>query len=312
MFGGIFGKKKGERDERETPPLSSAIESAILTSVGARSIPTMPGAAQKAFKLATDPTAEARDFIEVIESDEALSARVLKIANSVFFDRGKRSETIEECVTVIGMNELRCLLNASALSDIFPSKHPLRAQFWANDVATALIARSLAQRTLPSKTENAFLAGLMHDIGKLLMLNRLEHDYEVVARSVGERGVAFCEAEHDRFVFDHSEAGQLIAERWHFSTELADAIRNHHAPWEDLEQGPNITAIIKAADIFAHALALGHQRGFSRFQQAMENDQLEPACEALKIPPADQKDMLANFRRVFETEYDLYSGKKFV
>ena len=63
----------------------------------------MPGAAQKAFQLATDPNAEARDFIEVIESDEALSARVIKIANSVYFDRGNKSATIEASVTVIGI-----------------------------------------------------------------------------------------------------------------------------------------------------------------------------------------------------------------
>ncbi len=76
--------------------LSGPIQDAINAAIGPKGIPTMPGAAQKAFQLSTDPNAEARDFIEVIESDEALSARVVKIANSVYFDRGKKSETIED------------------------------------------------------------------------------------------------------------------------------------------------------------------------------------------------------------------------
>jgi HD-like signal output (HDOD) protein len=150
MFGGLFGKSKSKKDNRSVQQLSPAISSSILSAVGSQSIPPMPGAAHKAFQLAIDPNAEARDFIEVIEADEALAARVLRIANSVFYDRGKTSASVEESVTVIGINELRCLLNANTLSDIFPCRHPARTQLWANDIATALIAKQLSQRLLPS------------------------------------------------------------------------------------------------------------------------------------------------------------------
>jgi len=142
MFGKLFGRQDKSAVEN-TPGLAAPVAEAILNTVGARSISTMPGAAQKAFQLATDPSAEARDFVEVIESDEALSARVLKISNSVYFDRGKPTNTIEEAVLLIGMNELRCLLNATTLSEIFPSRASARTQLWSNDIATALISRHL-------------------------------------------------------------------------------------------------------------------------------------------------------------------------
>src|SRR5438105_4911837 len=109
MFDALFGRIKKSSDR--VNKLSAAISESILRSVGAKGIPTMPGPAQKAFQLSTNPNAEARDFIDVIESDESLSARVLRIANSVFFDRGQQSKTIEESVTVIGIEELKCLLN---------------------------------------------------------------------------------------------------------------------------------------------------------------------------------------------------------
>lgn len=310
MFGGLFGRAKPKQKEG-LPPLSTAITGSILNVVGAKSIPAMPGAAQKAFQLATDPNAEARDFVEVIESDEALSARVIKIANSVFFDRGTKSTTIEASVTVIGINELRCLLNASALSDIFPSKHPARAILWANDIATAIIARGLAQRLLPGKEETAFLGGLMHDIGKLLLLQRSGEEYARVLRIIETEGKGFSEAEERRFPFTHTEVGQLIGERWNFSPELLEIIRLHHAPWSVVRSNQkelSLPAIVKAADTIAHALGLGHPKTFGKFRSRALQD-LEETWHELNIPSTERKECLENFEKTYALEFDLYNSK---
>jgi HD-like signal output (HDOD) protein len=310
MFGGLFGKSKSKNGNQAIQQLSPAISSSILSAVGSQSIPPMPGAAHKAFQLAIDPNAEARDFIEVIEADEALAARVLRIANSVFYDRGKTSASIEESVTVIGINELRCLLNANTLSDIFPCRHPARTQLWANDIATALIAKQLSLRLLPSKVSTAFLAGLMHDLGKLLLLQRNTEEYVKILNSVESKGVSFKESEGLLYPFDHTEVGQLIAERWKFSDELIDAIRNHHQPWpqgQDKTGTVSLACLVKAADLMAHALGLGHPRGFARLQHNCEA-QLEEAWAWLAVPTGEQKPLLAQCKRTFEIEYDLYAG----
>ncbi len=313
MFGALFGKgKKNEPEIIPAPALPSAVTSAIFNVVGARSVPPMPSSAQKAFQLSTDPNADARDFVEVIESDEGLSARVLRIANSVYFDRGKKSTTIEESVMVIGINELRCLLNSNTLSDIFPSKSPARAFLWGHDVGTALAARALCQRVLPSKAELAFLGGLMHDIGKLLLLQRTPDEYGKVISRVEQEGVDFAVAEAEFFPFDHTEVGQLIGERWAFSTDLRFMIRQHHASWEQLEQystdgSVSLAAIIKASDLIAHSLGLGHPASLHKLRSRCEQ-QLPIAFEALKIPSGDAPAMLAQVKKLFETEYDLYAG----
>jgi HD-like signal output (HDOD) protein len=278
MFGGFFTKKKPITSGSTEPKISTAVANSILNVVGAHSIPTMPAAAQKSFQLSTDPSAEARDFIAVIESDEALSARVLKIANSVFFDRGKPSTTIEDSVIIIGINELRCLLNATSLSEIFPSKHIARAQLWANDIATALISRTLAERFIPQQAELAFLAGLMHS-----------------------------EAEEQFFPFTHAEVGQLIAERWHFSPELIAVIRGHHTP-PTSPGTPSLTTIVHCADAFAHALGLGHPKGFGKFQNRVAED-LPSVWEKLKITSEEHRGLLQRFQQRFDLEFDLYTGK---
>lgn len=310
MFGDLLNKFK-PKPRKQPNTLSGAITQSIENVVGLKSIPSMPGAAQKAFQLATDPNAEARDFIDVIESDEALSARVLKIANSVFFDRGHKSTTIESSVTVIGINELRCLLNATALSEIFPSKHPARSMLWSNDIATALIARGLAQRLRPGKEDVAFLGGLMHDIGKLLLLQRTGEEYSRVLKIVETEDKSFCEAEERRFPFTHTEVGQLIGERWNFTPELISIIRDHHAPWKEEDFSAreiSLTAIIKAADTLAHSLGLGHMRGYTKLR-ARATRELEDTWRVLRIPAEEHKGLLENFEKTYAVELDLYTPK---
>ena len=304
MFG--FFKKKKVDATPKVAPLSTAIAGSIISAVGARGIPTMPGSAQKAFQLATDPNAEATDFVEVIESDEALSARVIKIANSVYFDRGKASKTIEESVLVIGINELRNLLSATTLSEIFPSKHPLRRELWAHDIATALCARALARQHSPNDADAAFLGGLMHDIGKLLLLQRTGPDYLKAVELVQSRGISFSEAEHERFVFDHTEVGQLIGERWHFGPDLITIIRNHHKEL-DASAPLEVTTIVTAADLMAHALGLGHSNVLLRLRKPAE-EQLEKILELFKLPLNERRSFLQGIQRSFEVEYDLYAG----
>ncbi len=311
MFGRLFGKSKPKPSTAQAPELSFSVESSIIHIVGANALPPMPGAAQRAFQLSTDPNAEAHQFIDVIESDEALAARVVRIANSVYFERGKKSSTIEEAVLVIGIEELRSLLNASTLSEIFPSRNPLRAQLWANDIATAIIAKALAARLAPQHKDNAFLGGLMHDVGKLLLVQRAPDMYVKVIKLVEEQGISFAEAEAQVFVFDHCEVGQLIGMRWSFSEELTDIIRLHHSPLAeaalDSAGPPSLSTIVQCADIIAHALGLGHSKGMNRFRRANE-EKLPEVWSALRMSADKQRESLSEFERTYSNEYDLYVG----
>jgi len=306
MLGRLFGSKNKPPPPAEAAHLSSQVEQSILHALGLKSIPVMPSAAQQAFQLATNPKAEAHDFIEVIEADEGMSARVLKIANSVFYDRGGGSRTIADAVNVIGMSELRGVLNATALTDLFPSKHRLRAELWSHDIGTALTARILARRLLPSQTDQAFLAGLMHDVGKLLMLHRHSETYEKIALRSSAHAIESTVAEAEEYPFDHTEVGQVIAERWNFTPDLAITIRSHHKPWEDLQPNTLVT-LVKGANTITHALGLGSSpsdaiRGFY-------TERLPQAWEALHIAaPTEQKDLMAEVRHTFEMEYELYAS----
>jgi putative nucleotidyltransferase with HDIG domain len=267
----------------------------------------MPSAARRAFELSLDPKAEAKDFVQLLELDEALAARVLKIANSVFFDRGNSSKTLEESVITIGLNELRGLLQSTTLSEVLPCQSPLRSALWRHDVATALIARSLARKISRGNSEIVFLSALMHDIGKLLLVQRLPE----VALNILERskkaGYLSPEIEHQVIPFDHTEAGVLIAEKWNFSIEILRAIRSHHEAWDHEACQDSTVLLVKCADLIAHTLGFGHPAGFTGIRSWAQL-QLVDVWDVLKVDSAHSEILLREFAQEVENEADLYIG----
>lgn len=301
-LGNLFKRqKKKEASPILTQSLSPSIEQSILNSVGARSIPPMSGTAQRAFQLSTSPQAQLDEFVDLIESDESLSARVLKIANSVYYDRGKKTETIPEAVVVIGMNELKSILSSSTLSDLFPSTYPERALLWSHDIAVAIAARTIAQQTNPSVASFVFLAGLMHDIGKLLLLQRCPDIYKEIIGTVERTGRPYIEVEAEAFPFDHTEVGLLIAQKWSFPSDISEIIRFHHASIEELKEQPQ-TLIIHTADLIAHALNLGREGKNSRLQDYAK-EHLDSALSATGVDLTRKKDLLNEIQRNFDIEY---------
>ena len=232
MLSKLFGRTSKQNQEHHA--LADGVRQSIVSYLGIKSLPIMPKVAQQAFQLATSPNSEPEDYIAVVERDEGLSARVLKIANSVYYSRGSESKTITDAVTVIGVTELQCLMNATALSNFFPTRHPMRALFWAHDIAVAITAKTLANQVRPEQADMAFLGGLMHDIGKLFMLQQHTTTYEKVVTRGYEEGLQSIEGETVSYPFDHTQVGHLIAERWHFTPDLTAVISRHHKPWQEI------------------------------------------------------------------------------
>lgn len=296
------------QQKQSVPPslITDGLKQSILTSLGLRSVPVMPGAAHEAFKLATDPNAETLDFVAVVEADEGLSTRVLKIANSVYYDRGGGSRTIVEAVQVLGISELRNLLNATMLASLFPAKHYLRAEFWAHNVATAITARAVARALFPHAVERVFLAGLMHDVGKLLLLQQHVEDYERVIKQGLSAGVEAPFAEVKAYPFDHTHVGLMVGEKWNFSRELCEAIGDHHKPWSELPEG-SLAALVKFSDVIAHAEGLGITKDVVAYQR-IYSPLLAEAWESFKVPAKERKKLLQDISLDFNAEFQSYEA----
>jgi len=298
-------KRKSATSVTEEEALPRSVRSLINNCLGSATIPPMPSTARLAFELSVNPEAEVKDFHSIIQKDESLASRVVKIANSVYFDRGNPSRTVEESIIAIGLGELRSLLQATTLSQSFPSPSPIRSFLWSHDVATALSARVLANKLGLCSPEMAFLGALMHDIGKLFLLQRFPERYERVMALVRSDGRAFSEAETTEFPFSHEQVGVLIAEQWRFVPELILAIRDHHNNWDYAFAAPGISLTIKAANLCTHALGVGHPKGFQRVYQNAQK-KLPEMYEALHISASDGEDLLKEVSISIENDEALY------
>lgn len=293
----------------KAPKVSKASADRIKNILGISQLEALPAHAAQAFQLASDPKSKLSDFVKIIESDEALSARVVRIANSVYFLRGTPATDIDKAVANIGLNELRCLLSATMLRNLLQGKSSLRKQVWANSVATAIFARGLSRYVQNISAGEAFLCGLVHDVGKLVMIRRAPDLYQQVLNLVSTTDLDFPAAEEKIYELDHVEVGAWVAQSWAFPESVIDAISRHHAPWpvdgRDLKEGKDLALVIKGADLMAHSAGIGFQSGFNSFKER-STEGARKFYSLIGISNADGESFIQLNKREFEQNVSLY------
>jgi putative nucleotidyltransferase with HDIG domain len=206
------------------------------------------------------PRSSIADIAKIISEDQGLTARILKLANSPLFGYFSKIETITQAVTIIGVFQVRDLALALSVMDVFagiPESMVNMEQFWRHSLATGLAARHLATSQREASLERFFVAGILHDVGRLVMYISLpELCLELLdrCRSTGE---LLHRAERERFGFDHAEVGGALLRRWKIPPRVAEPVERHHNCGK-AEQYPRETSILHFADIVAHAMQIGN------------------------------------------------------
>lgn len=217
----------------------------MLAKVG--DLPTMPQIAVKVTELINDEKTSARLLQEVIQSDIALSAKILKMANSAFYG-GRKSTTLVEAIMVLGFQTLKSIVLATSTSTLFTGGRSLKDELlWEHSLGCAIGARMISEKMRFPGKEKAFISGLMHDIGKTILSQRMAQAYDQIIQKVYEEGMDATSLEREAFGFDHTEVGMAIAAQWNFPTELQEAIRLHHFP-EKATESPLLAAIVALAN----------------------------------------------------------------
>ena len=220
---------------------------------------TPPHVFLKVTELMRSTDSNAKDFESVIGVDPNLSARLLRIANSSFYSFASKVDTVSRAVAVIGMRDLYSLVTAvSAVKSFSKITNDLVSMdtFWRHSIMTGLIARNLAKRCKVLHSERLFVAGLLHDIGSLVLFNRLpELSRDLMLISQGDE-VLLHQAEWETLGFNHAHVAAQLLQTWQLPVTLSTAIAAHHDP-ASIEGDRLDAAIIHAADIFAGQSDLG-------------------------------------------------------
>ncbi len=193
---------------------------------------SLPEVCLRIQQLADDPYADISEFAQLVAQDPALTTRLLKLVNSACFGCSGRVDTISRAVNLVGIAELRNITLAMAALEVFGGfehEHFDLLGYWRHSVYTALTARCLARRAGVLHAERLFTAGLLHDIGRLLIFNLLPESAARI-RQRTDQGMDTCEAERAELGFDHAEAGSALLELWRLPKELCVTVALHHAP----------------------------------------------------------------------------------
>ena len=194
-----------------------------------------PDVCLRLFELIHSPRSGAKEIAEVVAVDPGLTARLLRMANSAFYGFSRKIDTVSRAVTVIGNGELYSLvLSISAVKSFtsIPNDLVSMETFWRHSVYTGLLARALAQRVRVLHPERLFVAGLLHDIGSLVLYHErpdIMRDLLLVAD--GDEEVLY-RAEQEELGFTHATLAGYLMEKWLLPTELQQAVLWHHEPHE--------------------------------------------------------------------------------
>jgi len=229
-----------------------------LTEVlsGAAALPTLPEVARFIVTSIDDDTSNADSLVALLNTDPAIVARILAAANSSVFGLSSRVDSMREAILVLGLAEIRSITLATAVVGRFNMKS---ANFdprmlWRHSLGVATCARVIAEEN-QFNAEAAFTAGLLHDIGQLLLFAVAPESFEEVLGRRQRLDETIIEAEQAVFGFDHAVAGGELMKKWRLPADIADGIWGHHDP-EHGEFG-EMGDLIHVAEVLSHALDLG-------------------------------------------------------
>ncbi|MFV2060100.1 MAG: HDOD domain-containing protein [Gammaproteobacteria bacterium] len=258
---------------------------------------SLPEVSIKVNQMVDDPNCGVNEIGKVISQDPALSAQLLRIANSPFYGFSATIDSISRAVTVLGTQQIRDLVFSTTATKAFngiPNEIISVDDFWHHSLYCGLLARELANQNHKAQGEMLFTAGLLHDIGHLVMFNRIpELALQAIMHTI-EPGVnlELYQSEREVIGFDHAEVGGRLAKQWQLPNNLVECVMYHHEP-ERAKEYPDEVLLVYIANKVA--------------SQAYEADELEPDEVLEIIPEARLQKCLLTTENVLTAVKDAHS-----
>lgn len=222
-------------------------------------LPPMPQVVVKVQKLMADPRAGQRDLAKVLQTDAALVARVLRLANSAYYGYKGKVASLERATVLLGQQTIKELIMTAGASKLLEKKLPgygwSSDELWRHSLAVGLSAKIIAERTKPELAGDAYLAGLIHDVGKLVLDPYLLERRQAFKTVLADETSTFLDAERKVLGFDHAELGGQVGQRWSFPENLATAVTFHHRP--SRVKGSPMAYMVHLANYIAHSGGFG-------------------------------------------------------
>ncbi|HHN46679.1 MAG TPA: HDOD domain-containing protein [Planctomycetes bacterium] len=267
-------------------------------------IPPMPAVATKIMRAAEDHRVSAADLAELIKADPGLVAKTLRIANSALFSPTNPIESLQQAVVALGFKTVKNLAIAASARILNRTPGDIEQALWRHCIGTGVAASCIASKYRRISSDEAFTAGLLHDVGKFILHTHDAERYRKVLELRRERGMTSVGAEFEVFGFDHTAVGAAVLRRWKLPETLAGAVRFHQnisilraAKQEILA----LAAIVNLANRITYTLKLGVDIPYLD-----AGDTQEAAVGILSLKPPDLLGVISDTKELYEEELKVF------
>lgn len=224
-------------------------------------LPTLPVVIQKINALLSNPRTTATEVGQAIATDQAIAAKIIRLVNSALYGFPGRISTITHAIVILGFSTVKNVILTTAILSRFDLKKTVQgfdmAGLWKHSVATGSIARLIAQEIGFKGKEEAFVGGLLHDLGKVAHALYLPDSFVEVVQHAHDKQILFHDSEKDLHGTTHVEIGSWVAEKWNLPNDLTAVISLHHSPTKAGNHAL-LVSIVHLADILARGLQIGN------------------------------------------------------
>ncbi len=258
-------------------------------------LPTVPGVLKRLSAVIEKPRITIVEISAFISNDPALTTKVLKMVNSAIYGFPGRIASVSHATMLLGLNVIKGLLLGVS---VFELMQKTMNGLYEHSLACAIASRIIAQKKNVKEPEEVSVAGLLHDIGKVILVLEFASEYEAAMKEAQEKGLPIFEAEKNQFGATHADVGGWLAEKWRFPRNLIEVIEFHHRP-ALAKNAPLETAIVHTADMLVRA------RGFGFAGEDFVPEVNPIAFELLKLSDQDIRDVLREMEDNMESAEDI-------
>jgi len=265
-------------------------------------LPTLPYIVIQLLEKMRNPDPDIEELADLIMTDQVLTTQMISMVNSAFWGLSREITSIRETIIYLGLRQIENLVYSVSLANTFERDAPLlkRVRFWEHSFGCAMFSRIIAKKIGYEDEEVAYLAGLLHDIGEVILALYLSDKFEKIVELVMDQEITFIKAETKVLGINHTDLGEWLVLKWKLSVPLSKVISSHHDV-ETCTEDPVLTCIVRLADL----ICIYHQLDFGITESENITTEIVKVWKRLiKLNPALKKINIKEFMNQFDEEVD--------